>query len=169
MKHTQMCTLKQGNDQSCRNKHIQICTLSLGMTALWTSQTGLCQFGWVWSSLRNPPKIQKYKTNTAFYTDFFEKFARTFAFFTVTQVRNPLKIVQKTCSDELFYLGGFFRVDLPPLIHARRKLAPTTGAVTAAARFRRRQRPRDTNGSKLRDGSGSTAFWGVLPKGVLSL
>ena len=26
----------------------------------------------------------------------------------MTRVRNPLEIVQKTCSDELFYLGVFF-------------------------------------------------------------
>ena len=29
----------------------QICTLSLGMTAVGPTQTGLCKFGWVWSSL----------------------------------------------------------------------------------------------------------------------
>ena len=34
-----------------RNKHTQNCTLSLGMTAVWPAQTGLCKFEWAWSSL----------------------------------------------------------------------------------------------------------------------
>ena len=35
-KHTQFAPSHLDSDQPYRNKHIQICTLSLGMTALWT-------------------------------------------------------------------------------------------------------------------------------------
>ena len=44
----------RGNDQTYLNKHTQMCTLSLGMTALWptvATYTGLCKFGWFRSSL----------------------------------------------------------------------------------------------------------------------
>ena len=63
-----------------------------------------------WKSLRYPPKIPKYQKKH-------RKFTRTFAYFPVTRVRNPMEIVQKkTCSDELFYFGWIFWVDFPPLI-----------------------------------------------------
>ena len=45
---TQICTLRPGQYQPWRNKRSQICTLLLGMTAVWPTQTGLCKFGWVW-------------------------------------------------------------------------------------------------------------------------
>ena len=58
------------------------------------------------------PKYRNTKKTRRVHTNFFEKFARTFACFPVTWVRNPVRIVQKkTCSDDFFILGGFFRVD----------------------------------------------------------
>ena len=66
------------------------------------------------------------------YTNFFEKFARTFAFFPVMRVRNPTEIVQKKKLVQMnfFILGGFFRVDFPPLIFA--PVQPLFAAVQAA-------------------------------------
>ena len=61
------------------------------------------------------PKIPKKRNRV--YANVFEKFARTFAFFPVTQVRNPTEIVQKNLFRQFFlFFGGFFRVDFPPLI-----------------------------------------------------
>ena len=42
---------RQRHDWPYRNEDAQICTLSLGMTAFDPTQTGLCKFGRVWSSL----------------------------------------------------------------------------------------------------------------------
>ena len=39
------------HDRPYRNKHLQICNPSLGSMARWPYSTGLCKFGWVWSSL----------------------------------------------------------------------------------------------------------------------
>ena len=53
----------------------------------------------------NPDIPKKY----CVYTNFFEEFARTFAFFPVTRVRNPMEIVQKELVRMIFFiLGGFF-------------------------------------------------------------
>ena len=63
----------------------------------------------------NPPEIPKYK-ETRVYANFFEEFARTFAFLPVTRVRNPTE----NCSEQLvqmncFTLVYFFSVDFPPV------------------------------------------------------
>ena len=53
------------------------------------------------------------------HADFFEKFARTFALFPVTRVRNPTEIVYKKLVQMNFFIfGGFFRVDFPPMKHS---------------------------------------------------
>ena len=54
---------------------------------------------------RQPPQ----NPETRVYTNFFEKFARTFALFSVTQVRNQTEFVQERLVQMNFYiLGGFF-------------------------------------------------------------
>ena len=40
-----------------RSKHVQMCTLSLGMIAVWPAQIGLCKFGRVWSLLTPPRSV----------------------------------------------------------------------------------------------------------------
>ena len=61
---------------------------------------------------QNPEIPKKHRV----HTNFFERFARTFAFFSVTRVRNRTEIVQKNLFRWTFLiLGGFFRVDFPPL------------------------------------------------------
>ena len=56
----------------------------------------------------NPhPKSRNTKKHRV-YTNFFEKFSRTCAFFPVTRVRNQRRLFRKTCSDELFYFGWIF-------------------------------------------------------------
>ena len=75
-----------------------------------------CRFG-IFVEAQRPtrnPELPKKKRRV--YTNFFEKFARTFAFFPVTRVRTP----DGNCSEKLvqinfFFLGGFFRVDFPAL------------------------------------------------------
>ena len=54
---------------------------------------------------RPTPKSRNTKKNTAFTRT---NFTRIFPFFSVTRVRNPTKIVQKTCSDELLYFGWIY-------------------------------------------------------------
>ena len=39
------------HDRPCGNKHTQICTPRWGRPRFEPTQTGLCKFGWVWSSL----------------------------------------------------------------------------------------------------------------------
>ena len=52
------------------------------------------------------PEIPK---KNCVYANFFENFARNFAFFPVTRVRNTTEIVQKkNFSNELFYFGWIF-------------------------------------------------------------
>ena len=58
-----------------------------------------------------PNPLRNTKKHRA-YTNFFENFARTFAFFPLTRVKNPTEIVQKNCSHELFYFGWRFWVDI---------------------------------------------------------
>ena len=50
----------------------------------------------------NPEIPKKHRV----YTIFFEKFARTFAFFPMTRVRNPTEIVQMNLFRWTFFLGG---------------------------------------------------------------
>ena len=58
---------------------------------------------------KTPPQIRKYPQKHRVYTDIFEKFARTFAFFHVTQVRNLTEIVQKNLLRRIFvYIGQNF-------------------------------------------------------------
>ena len=57
---------------------------------------------------QKPTPNPEIPTKTVRLRELFEKFARTFAFFPVTRVRKPTEIVQKTCSDELFYFGWIF-------------------------------------------------------------
>ena len=69
---------------------------------------------WIHPKFRITPKCRV-------YTNFFEKFARTFAFFPVTRVRNPTeicseKLVQMNC---FFFLDGFFWVDFLLWNHGR--------------------------------------------------
>ena len=65
------------------------------------------------------PKSRNTKKHSV-YTNFFEKFARTVAFFPVTRVRNPTEIVQKNLFRWTFlFWVDFFRVDFPPDIPHR--------------------------------------------------
>ena len=43
IKYTQICRLTPAEYQPYRNKHTQICTLSLGMTAVWPYSNGAVQ------------------------------------------------------------------------------------------------------------------------------
>ena len=47
---------------------------------------------------QKPPQIPTTKKTPRLYTNFLEKFVRTFPFFPVTWVRNPMDIVQKNLS-----------------------------------------------------------------------
>ena len=59
------------------------------------------------------PEIPK---NHRVYMNFFEKFARTFAFFPVTRIRNPTEIVQKNLFRRAFlFWVDFFWVGFHPL------------------------------------------------------
>ena len=72
--------------------------------------TPVCIFvsTFVWGPKTHSKSRNTKKKKRCIYTNFFEKFARAFALFPVMRVRNPMEIVQKTCSDELCYFGWIF-------------------------------------------------------------
>ena len=85
----------------------------LGMTVRWRSAP---------LEAKNPPQIPKYHKKHRVRTNFFEKFARTFAFFPVMRVRNTTKIVQKN----LFRWTFLFWVDFFGFIFLLRPLRTAT-------------------------------------------
>ena len=57
---------------------------------------------------KNPTQNPEIPKQHRVQANFFKKFARTFAFFPVTRVRNPTKLFRTTSSDELLHVGWIF-------------------------------------------------------------
>ena len=67
----------------------------------------------VYIETQNPEIPKKHRV----HTNFFGMFARTFAYFPVTRVRNPTEnCSEKLVEMNLFIWGGFWGVNFPPVI-----------------------------------------------------
>ena len=72
---------------------------------------------WAWScGLRNPTPNPEIREEHRIYTIFFRKVRASFSLVPCDTSQEPNEnCFKRNCSDELFILGGFFRVDFPPL------------------------------------------------------